>query len=171
LLHRDHRPLAWPGGLLLAAATWVRLVDLGVHAPEAYTLPTAVVLLLVGLRRMNHDAQASTVSALLPGLTLATLPTLLWALVDPLSARAVVAGSVCLVLLVGGASFRWTAPVLVGWLGGGALVLRELAPYAVQAPQWMLIGAAGAVLIGAGVTWEARVRDLRRAATYMARLR
>jgi hypothetical protein len=35
----------------------------------------------------------------------------------------------------------------------------------------MLIGAAGAVLIGAGVTWEARVRDLRRAAAYVARLR
>jgi hypothetical protein len=171
LVHRDHRPLAWLGGLLLAGATWVRLYDVGVHAPEAYTLPTAIVLLLVGLRRMNHEPEASTVSALLPGLTLATLPTLLWALADPLSARAVVMGVVSLVLLVGGASFRWSAPVLVGWLGGAALVLRELAPYGAQAPQWILIGAAGTVLISAGVTWEARVRDLRRAAAYMARLR
>ncbi len=171
LAHRDHRPLAWLGGLLLATATWVRLFDLGVHAPEAYTLPTAVVLLLAGLAWMNRDAEASTVAALLPGLTLATLPTLLWALADPLSTRAVVMGGVCLVLLLGGASFRWTAPVLVGFLGGAALVVRELAPYAAQAPQWMVIGAAGAVLIGAGVTWEARVRDLRRGAAYLARLR
>jgi hypothetical protein len=171
LVHRDLRPLVWPGGLLLAAATWVRLFDLGVHAPEAYTLPTAVVLLLAGLAWMNRDIEASTTAALLPGLTLATLPTMLWALADPLSMRAAVIGGVCLVLLVGGASFRWTAPVLVGALGGAALVVRELAPYAQQAPQWMLIGAAGAVLIGAGVTWEARVRDLRRAAAYMARLR
>ena len=42
LLHRERRELAWLGGLLLASATWVRLFDLGVHAPEAYTLPTAV---------------------------------------------------------------------------------------------------------------------------------
>jgi cell division protein FtsW (lipid II flippase) len=171
LVHRDHRHVAWVGGLLLAGATWVRLNDLGVHAPEPYTLPTAIVLILVGLRWMNRDVEASTTAALLPGLTLATLPTLLWALADPLSPRAVVMGAVFLALLLGGASMRWTAPVLVGWLGAGLLLLRELAPYAVQTPQWMLIGAAGTVLIGAGVTWEARVRDLRRATAYMARLR
>jgi hypothetical protein len=170
-VHRDHRPLVWLGGGLLAAATWVRLFELGVRAPEAYTLPTAVVLLIVGLAWMNRDAEVSTTAALLPGLTLATLPTLLWALADPLSTRAVVIGAVCLVLLVGGASYRWTAPVLVGSLCGAVLVVCELAPYAVQTPQWMVIGAAGAVLIAAGVTWEARVRDLRRAAAYMARLR
>ena len=56
LVHRDHRPLAWLGGLLLASATWVRLYDVGVQAPEAYTLPTAVALLLVGLHRLRRDA-------------------------------------------------------------------------------------------------------------------
>ena len=171
LVHRDHRPLAWLGGLLLAAATWVRLYDVGVQAPEAYTLPTAVALVLVGLYRLHHDFDADTTTTLLPGLALATVPTLLWALVDPLSPRAVVIGLVFLVLLVGGSALRWTAPVLVGWLGGAVLVLREVAPYAEQAPQWMIIGAAGVVLIASGITWEARVRDVRRAAGYLARLR
>jgi hypothetical protein len=171
LVHRDHRPLAWVGGLLLAAATWTRLYDLGVHAPEAYTLPTAVVLVLVGLDRLHRDMETSTSTALLPGLCLAVVPTLLWALADPLSTRAVVTGAVALALVLGGATLRWTAPVLVGWLAGAALVLRELAPYAAQTPQWVVIGAAGTVLIGAGITWEARVRDVRRAAGYLARLR
>jgi hypothetical protein len=171
LLHPDHRRLAWAGGLLLAAATWVRLYDVGVQAPEAYTLPTAVVLLLVGLHRLRTDPEAGTVPTLLAGLSLATVPTLLWALVDPLSARAVVIGLVCLVLLVGGSALRWTAPVLVGWLGGAALVLRELGPYAEQTPQWVIIGAAGVVLVTSGITWEARVRDLRQAAAYLGRLR
>ena len=40
IIHPSRRGLAWPGGLLLAAATWVRLLDLGVHVPEAYTLPS-----------------------------------------------------------------------------------------------------------------------------------
>ena len=61
--------------------------------------------------------------------------------------------------------------MLVGWLGGAALVLRELAPYAERTPQWVLIGAAGVVLIASGITWEARVRDLRQAAAYLGRLR
>jgi hypothetical protein len=171
LLHRDHRPLAWLGGLMLAAATWARLYDLGVHAPEAYTLPTAVVLVLVGLDRLHRDMETSTSTALLPGLGLAVVPTLLWALADPLSTRAVVIGAVALALVLGGATLRWTAPVLVGWLAGAVLVLRELAPWAAQTPQWMVIGAAGTVLIGAGITWEGRVRDVRRAAGYLARLR
>jgi hypothetical protein len=171
LLHRDHRPLAWLGGLLLAAATWVRLYDVGVQAPEAYTLPTAVALVLVGVYRLQRDFDADTTTTLLPGLGLATVPTLLWALVDPVSPRAALLGAGCLVLLLAGTALRWTAPVLVGWLVGGLLVLRELAPYAANTPQWVLIGAAGSVLIGVGVTWEARLRDLRQAAGYLGRLR
>jgi hypothetical protein len=171
LVHRGHRPLAWPGGLLLAAATWVRLYDVGVQAPEAYTLPTAVALVLVGVHRLLRDFDADTRTTLLPGLALATVPSLLWVLVDPVSTRAALLGAGCLVLLLAGAGLRWSAPVVVGGLVGGALVLRELAPYAAQWPQWVLIGSAGAVLLGVGITWEARLRDLRRTAAYLGRLR
>jgi hypothetical protein len=171
LLHRDRREVAWLGGLLLASATWVRLYDLGVHAPEAYTLPTAVVLVLIGCDRLRRDPGTSTMTALAPGLALATVPSLLWVLADPLSLRAILLGLACLVLLIGGSAVRWTAPVLVGWGVGGLLVLRELGPYAAETPQWVLIGAAGTVLIGVGVTWEARLRDLRQAASYLDRLR
>ncbi|MDX6371919.1 MAG: hypothetical protein QOD98_907, partial [Nocardioidaceae bacterium] len=151
--------------------TWVRLWDVGVHAPEAYTLPTAVALVLVGVHRLLRDFDADTTTTLLPGLGLATAPSLLWALVEPVSPRAALLGAGCLVLLLGGAALRWSAPVLVGGLVGAVLVLRELSPYAAQTPQWMLIGAAGTVLIGAGVTWEARLRNLRQAAAYLGRLR
>src|SRR5699024_316108 len=44
IVHPTRRLLAWPGGLLLAAATWVRLLDLGVDVVEAYTLPAAIAL-------------------------------------------------------------------------------------------------------------------------------
>ena len=171
LLHRSRRSVAWLGGLLLAAATWVRLHDLGVVAPEAYTLPTATALVLVGLHRLRRDVDADTRTALLPGLALALVPSLLWALADPLSLRAALLGLGCLMLMVGGGALRWSAPVVAGWLVGAVLVLRELQPYAAQWPQWALIGVAGSVLIGVGLSWEARVRDLHRAATYLARLR
>ena len=165
------RPLGWLGGLLLAAATWVRLADLGVEAPEAYTLPSAVALLLVGLWRMHRDSRTSSRLALTPGLLLATTPTLLWVLVDPVSLRAVLLGAACLALVLAGARLRWSAPLVVGSVVGGLLVLRELAPYATATPQWVLIGAAGTLLTVVGVTWERRLRDLHLGLAYLGRLR
>ncbi len=171
VVHRDRRLLAIPGGLLLAAATWVRLADLGVHAPEAYTLPLASVLLAVGLDRVRRDAGAPTSVALLPGLVLGTVPSLLWALGDPVSLRALLLGTACLVLVLVGAQVRWSAPVVVGACVGVVLVLWELAPYVVQTPQWVAIGLAGTLLTVVGVTWEKRMHDLQHAGALLGRLR
>ncbi|MDN4162211.1 SCO7613 C-terminal domain-containing membrane protein [Nocardioides abyssi] len=172
LLVADRRALAWLGGLLLAAATWVRLADLGVTAPEAYTLPSAAALLLVGLAHLRRHPDAPTGPALTPGLLLATVPTLLWVLaLEPVSLRAALLGAGCLALVLGGTHLRWSAPVSVGWVVGTVLVLRELAPYAAATPQWVLIGAAGTALTVVGVTWERRLGELRRAQSYVGRLR
>jgi hypothetical protein len=171
ILHPRRRLLAWPGGLLLAAATWVRLVELGVHAPEAYTLPSAVVLVAVGVWRLSRDDASATLRYLAPGLTLATVPSLLVALHEPSSLRALLLGLACLTLALGGATLRWSAPLLVGAGVGGVLVLRELAPYAAYVPTWVSIGLSGALLLAAGITWESRLHDVRRAGRYVAALR
>ena len=170
LVHEKRRVLAWPGGGLLVAATWVRLADLGVEAPEAYTLPSAVVLILVALYRLRRTPETST-AVLLPGLTLATVPSLLWVLVDPVGPRAVLLGVACLGLVLVGARFSWSAPLAVGSLVGGLLVIREVAPYTGGLPPWVLIGMAGTVLTVVGVTWENRLCELRRATAYLGRLR
>lgn len=171
LVNADRRWLGWAGGLLLAAATWVRLYDVGVVAPEPYTLPSALALVLVGLRRLQVAPSAETMPALAPGLLLGTVPSLVWVLEDPVTLRAGVLGVACLVLVLGGVALRWNAPVVIGAVIGGIVVLRELAPYAAQTPQWVVIGLAGTVLITAGVTWESRLRDLQQAAAYLGRLR
>jgi hypothetical protein len=170
LIHSDRRVLGWPGGALLAAATWVRLADLGVDTPEAYTLPSAAALLILGVVRLSRDETTPTAQALGPGLVLATVPSLLWVLVEPVSVRAALLGAGCLTLVLIGARLRWSAPLLVGSAVGGLLVLRELAPYAVGVPQWVLIGIAGTLLTVVGITWEHRMRDLRYAAGYLRRL-
>jgi hypothetical protein len=171
IVHPSRRLLAWLGGLLLAAATWVRLEQVGVHVVEAYTLPSALVLVAVGLWRLRHDDEAATVRYLAPGLTLATVPSLLVALDDPASLRALLLGAGCLALLLAGAALRWSAPLVVGAVVGALLVLRELAPYAAQVPTWLTIGLSGAVLLAVGITWESRMGDLRRATHYLAALR
>ncbi|MBB6628436.1 hypothetical protein H5V45_14000 [Nocardioides sp. KIGAM211] len=172
LVHPSRRLLAWPGGLLLAAATWVRLADLGVDAPEAYTLPTAVALVLVGLAHLRREPGSSTAVALAPGLVLATVPSLLWVLTgDPVTLRALLLGLGCLGLVLAGLRLRWGAPLVVGSAAGALVVLRELAPYAGGTPQWVLIGLAGTLLTVLGVTWESRLRDVQHASAYLARLR
>jgi hypothetical protein len=171
IIHPSRRLLAWPGGLLLAAATWVRLLDLGVHVPEAYTLPSALVLVIVGGWRLREDDRSATLTYLAPGLSLATVPSLVAMLGDPSSLRALLLGLACLVLTLGGAARRWSAPLVVGASVGTLLVLRELAPYAAGVPSWLTIGSAGGVLLLVGITWERRMNDVRRAAHFVAALR
>ena len=172
VVHESRRDLAWLGGFLLALATWVRLADLGVDAPEAYTLPTAVALVLVGLERMRRDPTASTSVAVTPGLVLATVPSLLWVVAtDPVSLRAALLGVACLALVLTGAMLRWSSPLVTGASVGAVLVLRELAPYAVQTPQWVVIGLAGTLLTVVGVTWERRLVELQQASAFLGRLR
>ncbi|HYG93533.1 MAG TPA: hypothetical protein VD859_08065 [Nocardioides sp.] len=171
LVHRSRRELAYVGGGLLFLATWVRLGEVGVTDPEPYTLPLAVTLAVVGLVHLRRHPDAATATALLPGLLLATMPSLLWVLADPVSLRALILGFACLALAVAGAALRWSAPLTVGAAVGAAVVLRELGPYAGDAPQWLWIGLAGALLITVGITWEQRLLELRRAVGLVGRLR
>jgi hypothetical protein len=171
LTRPERRGAGWAGGLLLAAASWVRLADIGVSTPEAYTLPAAFALLVTGWHRTRRDAAAGTAAAWSPGLGLALLPSLLWALADPLSWRALLLGLACLVLAVAGAQLRLTAPFVWGAGVGGTLVLWEVVPPALEMSAWLVIGVAGAALLVLGASWEQRVKDARSALGYLRTLR
>jgi hypothetical protein len=172
LLRSDRRMLSWPGGFLLALASWVRLWDLGVRAPEAYTLPSAAVLLAVGLLHLHRNRDASTMTALGPALSLALVPSLLWTLTEPPGLRALLLGLGCLLLVLVGVRFGWTAPVALGATVGAVLVLRLAAPYiGSTVPRWVLIGGAGAVLLVVGATWERRLQEARHLTDYVRGLR
>ena len=171
LVVADRRQFTGLGGLLLAAASWVRLSDVGVEVVEAYTLPTALVLVVAGVWRLSRDPSADTLRSVLPGLVLALAPSLFVALDDPVSLRGFLLGSAALVLVLVGAALRWSAPLLSGALTLGVLAARQLGPLAVAVPRWSLLGAAGLLLFAVGITWEQRRRDLTVAARYVASLR
>jgi hypothetical protein len=172
LLRQDRRQVGWAGGALLALASWVRLWDLGVSAPEAYTLPSAAALLAVGLVHLRRRPDSGSLVALGPGLSLALVPSLLWVLEEPTGLRALLLGVGCLALVLAGLRLRWTAPIAVGAAVGALLVLRLAAPYIGDAvPRWVLLGAAGALLIAVGVTWERRLQEARDLLGYVRALR
>jgi hypothetical protein len=93
-------------------------------------------------------------------------------IVEPTGPRSLLLGLGCLVLVLLGARLGWTAPLVIGSLAGSVLVLRLAAPYVADAvPRWVLIGAAGALLLAVGATWERRLDDARQLATYVRALR
>jgi hypothetical protein len=169
LIHPQRRELSWFGLVLFTGAQWVRLEQLGVDTVEAYTLPLAVVLVVVGLVAMRRT-DISSQRALGAGLSLALVPTLLLVLGNPVSMRALLLGLACLLLVAVGVLQRWAAPLVAGASVGAVEVLREAA-YADVLEQWMVIGLVGALLTVVGVTWESRLAELRRAAGYIRALR
>lgn len=169
LLHRDRRLLAWGGLALFTLAQWLRLEQLGVGTVEAYTLPLAVILLVVGTLALR-DGDRSTLRTQGAGLGLALVPSLLQVLAEPVVLRAALLGAACVVCIAVGVLRRWAAPLLAGGGTLAVLVLRQMT-IAQELPQWALIGIAGILLTFVGLTWEKRLANVRTAADYVRDLR
>jgi hypothetical protein len=70
-----------------------------------------------------------------------------------------------------GLRMRWAAPFVFGAAVGTVLVLRHGTPYAEAVPRWTLIGMAGALLIGVGVTYERRLQQAKTMVGHLRALR
>ncbi|MFD7915248.1 SCO7613 C-terminal domain-containing membrane protein [Streptomyces sp. NPDC059752] len=171
----DRRVLGWAAGALFAAATWVRLAEAGVSAPEAYALPVTVPALVVGLLRRRRDPGASSWTAYGPGLAATLVPSLLAAWGDAGWLRPLLLGAAALVVTLLGARWRLQAPLLLGGVVLAAVAVHELAPYVVQVagalPRWVPPALAGLLLLAVGATYERRLRDARRLRAAIGRLR
>jgi hypothetical protein len=170
LVSEDRRPVSVVGGLLLAAATWVRLAAVGVTVVEAYTLPSATVLLVLGVIRMRRRPGTSSITNLAPGLLLALVPSLVVAIPDPTSLRALLLGIAAAAAILAGAAVRWACPLLVGGAVLLVLVIVNLAPYANAIPRWVLLALLCAAFLFLGITWEKRLRDARTLLAQVERL-
>jgi hypothetical protein len=151
-------------------ATAIRLVE-DVRAPEAYTLPAAVLLLGAGWWRLAKDADVGSTRALSSGLTLALVPSLLLALDEPVSVRGLLVGAGALAILAVGIARRWAAPLVAGGATLALLAVRHLGPVVDGLPRWISLGSVGLALLLVGVTWEQRRHDLDVAGRYLTSLR
>ncbi|MFD5801428.1 SCO7613 C-terminal domain-containing membrane protein [Streptomyces sp. NPDC127020] len=173
-LRPDRRPAGHAAAVLFLLATWVRLVAWEVTAPEAYTLPVTVPVLVVGFLRRRREPEVSSWTAYGAGLAVTLVPSLLAVWGDQHWTRPLLLGAAALTVTLVGARHRLKAPLL---LGGGTLALvalHELAPYIAQAvgalPRWVPPALAGVVLLVLGATYEQRLRDARRVREALGRL-
>lgn len=171
LLAPDRRILRYVGSVALGVAWVLRLLASDVEVVEAYTAPFAIALFAAGFWAMHTKPRLGTLPALTPGLTLALLPSVPQALDDPTGLRALLLGIAALAALGLGVWRKWKMPFLFGAAILALLVVWNVGPLANGLPRWALIAAAGAILVGVGITWESRVRDARSAAQYVNALR
>ncbi len=163
----ERNKLGWVSGGLLAASTWVRLALSDVDAPEPYTAPAGIALLVVGYLRRRRDPSYRSWPAYAPGLALVLVPSLLRAVDDPGLWRPLLLGLTALAVLVVGVMRRLQAPLVIGGTVLAVDALVQLSPYLADlydaVPRWTWIGASGLLLLVLGATYERRVRELRAA--------
>ncbi|MEV4060192.1 SCO7613 C-terminal domain-containing membrane protein [Nonomuraea dietziae] len=156
-------------GALVAGEAVAVAASLEVRAFEAYTVPFALLMLLVGAWR---GRAASSWLAYGPGLALAFGPSLLQ---EATPLRAFALGAAALAVTLAGAWRRLQAPALIGGATVAIVAVRELAPWIADlmgaVPRWVPMALGGLLLLVVGATYEARKRDVRRLRDAVARLR
>jgi hypothetical protein len=142
----DRRWAGWAGWVLLTASSWARLQQADVGLLEVYTVPPALVLLAVAGPRLRRDRSFAAYRALLPGLTLALVPSVI-ACADGSPWRPAV--------LLGLAGFAVLAAAVT--VGRGQAGLDDLGAD-------LLLGVAAvlAVCVGAARSMETILADARR---------
>ncbi|WP_445445152.1 SCO7613 C-terminal domain-containing membrane protein [Clavibacter sp. km3a] len=171
-----HDRVLAPTALVVGALVAAVLVASGAADPvETVTVPIAAALLVVGARRLVHDASAGSMRHLTPGLLVLLVPPLLADLGPSPAWRIVGLGILALTTLLAGARLRLRAPFLIG---GGVLVVHALAqlwPWIREAsatvPWWAWAGVGGVVLIAVAARYERRIRDVKEVAARVSALR
>jgi hypothetical protein len=168
-------PASLASGGLALSAVWTLMIAYRVGTVEAYSLPLAAALLVLGVVRRGSAPDASSWQAYGPALAVGLLPSLFRALPGDGVLRPALLAAAALLVTLAGARHRLLALLV---LGGGTLLalgLRTVGPETVRVcaalPGWVPVAAAGAVLLLVGATYEQRLRDAKRVRDVLGRLR
>lgn len=153
----------------LVGACWSAVAGAGLEVVEAYTLPAAAGLLLLGWPGLRAGARSWSAEG--PAVAVALVPSALAAVAEPAPLRWLLVVVAAALATAGGALAHRQATFV---LGAGSLawaVLGRLAPYAPLLPRWITLGAVGVVLLVVGATYERRRQQAREAVAWVAQMR
>ncbi|SCL19506.1 Uncharacterized membrane protein [Micromonospora rhizosphaerae] len=164
----ERRILFWAVVGCEISAWWILMRVADVALPEAYTLPFAVLALLVGLLELRHRPDLSSWVAYGPALVAAFLPTLAIVLAtDTSMLRQVLLLLGAVAVLIFGSTSRQQAPVIVG-----ATVTAIAAVHAlVSLGPWLVLIPFGFLLLVLGASNERRRRAQERLQTALRGMR
>jgi len=143
-------------------AWWSMLAALEVGTLEFYTAPPAAVVFLIGLWRLERRPETGSWATLALPILIGIAPSLLLAVEGDDELRRVGVGAAAIAVIITGLARRWQAPLVLGSIALAILTINELALLWDRIPVWIPPAIGGAILIGAGATFEKRRRDLRR---------
>ncbi len=141
-------------------AWWTLLAALSAETLELYTAFPALVLFAFGVWRLLRRPETGSWAHLAAPIAVGIGPSLLMALVEGDVLRRVAVGAAALAVVAVGVARRWQAPLLLGSLTLLVLTINELVLVWHAIPQWIPPAVGGAILIGAGATFEKRRRDV-----------
>jgi fatty acid desaturase len=148
-------------------------------AVDVWTLPAGLALTALGATVFRRRPARGSWIAFGPGVVLTQMPSLLVAVTSDDGFRDGVRGPALVALatlsVVVGVRLRLAAPFVLGLgvlLGYGLHVLGPtLLGLWRDAPPWLAVGLAGAVLLYVGATAERRLRDVAEARAKLAAMR
>jgi hypothetical protein len=153
----------------LAAAAWTALAGARVETLEAYTIPAAVALLLLGLPRLLTRGPSWAAEG--PAVAVALAPSAFLAVTAPTAARLGLVVAAAVALTVAGTAAHRQAPFVLGAACLAFTVLGRLVPFTPLLPRWITLTAAGLVLLLVGATYERRRQQAREAVAWVVQMR
>ncbi|WP_407567012.1 SCO7613 C-terminal domain-containing membrane protein [Polymorphospora sp. A560] len=151
----ERRILFWAAVGCEISAWWLLMGLADVALPEAYTLPFAVLALLVGLMELRQRSDLGSWAAFGPALVAAFLPSLVIMIAtDTSTTRRVLLLFGAVATLIVGSVTRRQAPVVTGAIATALVALHALT----LAGGWWLLIPTGIVLVALGASNERRRR-------------
>ncbi|MFY1700522.1 SCO7613 C-terminal domain-containing membrane protein [Micromonospora sp. WMMA1923] len=164
----ERRILFWAVVLCEITAWWILMRVADVALPEAYTLPFALLALLVGLLELRQRADLSSWVAYGPALVAAFVPTLAIVLATDTSLmRQVLLLLGAVAVLVFGSTSQQQAPVIIGAVVTAIAALHAL----FSLGPWLVLIPVGLVLLVLGASNERRRRAQERLQTALRGMR
>ncbi|MFC7534493.1 SCO7613 C-terminal domain-containing membrane protein [Actinoplanes sp. GCM10030250] len=165
---------ALAAAVVLLIGWWLFLQSIDVTTAEVYTLPAAVMALLVGWYARHERPDLPSWVAYGPALGAAFLPT--FAVIsnstsdEPEYLRRLLLGLGALIVLIVGARARSQAPVVVGSGALALIALHEVVQFWDLVPRWVPLALGGVLLLAIATTMEQRRRDLLRLRNAVGRM-
>jgi hypothetical protein len=155
-------------GTLLTFANIAFVIGAGATTLEWFTLPPAAVMLAIGLLRWRN--QSSWVY-LGPGLLLGLVPSALVASSNHDFLRITFVVAAAVVVIVIGTRFSLQAPFVIGATVLAKIGIWQFIEVAPLIPRWITLGAAGAILLAVGATYERRLQNAKQATQWITALK